>query len=62
MGKHIGIRDLGPTRHMDFLKTVDYEREITGLHLSGYGNRRYLAVSEKRLDNNVYLLIYDLKS
>jgi hypothetical protein len=47
---------------MDFLKPVDYDREITGLHLSGYGNRRFLAVSEKRLDNHIYLLIYDMKS
>lgn len=53
---------------MDFLKPVDYEREITGLHMSGYGNRRYLAVSERKKienSNNVYfqnLLIYDLKS
>jgi hypothetical protein len=62
VGKHIGIRDLGPTRQMDFIKTVEYEREITGLHMSGYGNRRYLAISEKRSDNNIYLLIYDLKS
>ena len=63
IGKHIGIRDLGPSRHMDFLKAVDYDREITGIYLSGYGNRRYMAVSEKRQgDNNVYLLIYDMKS
>ena len=63
VGKHIGIRDLGPSRQMDFIKAVEYDREITGLYLSGSGNRRFLAVSEKRFgDNSIYLLIYDMKS
>ena len=62
VGRHIGLRNI-VTNSMKFIKQGENVSDITSLNINTMGNRRYLAICEKRQhDPHAWVSFYDLKN